>query len=56
MDLISRRVVRQMYKWKGDKIMHNNELTIELALELYRRGTSTVLHGGKVYFRKEKSR
>lgn len=31
-------------------------ITIEMILILYERGTATVLHGGKAYFRKEKSR
>lgn len=34
----------------------SNTLTIEMALKLYEKGTATVLHGGKIYFRKEKSR
>lgn len=43
------------YTVKGDKYM-DNTVTMELLLELFKRGTATVLHGGKIYFKKEKSR
>ena len=49
-----RRVLGGLMKLKHRRKYMN--LTIELAIKLYELGTASVGHGGKIYFKKEKSR
>ena len=48
-----RRVLGGLMKLKHRRKYMN--LTIELAIKLYELGTASLGHGGKIYFKKEKS-